>query len=98
VTHFSKACLLLLSPNFDLHSGDEIATIAGYTQKNGAVSEVIETFISHPTRVLYIISAEGSVQVSQALTAVHFLCLLQGRGTSFQNGVATRKGFLCAPF
>jgi hypothetical protein len=25
-------------------------------------------------------------------------CLLWGRGTSFQDGVAAREGFLCAPF
>jgi hypothetical protein len=40
----------------------------------------------------------ATVQVSHALPAVRFLCLLRGRGASLQDGVATGKGFLCAPF
>jgi len=43
-------------------------------------------------------SAAATVQVSHALPAVRFSCLLRGRGASFQDGVAAGKGFLCAPF
>ena len=37
-------------------------------------------------------------QVSHALPAVRFSCLLRGRGVSLQDGAAAGKGFLCAPF
>ena len=70
----------------------------GYTQKNGAVSKVNNKFISHLTRTQHIPPAAATVQVSHALPAVRFSCLLLGRGTSFQDGVAAGKGFLCAPF
>ena len=43
-------------------------------------------------------SAAATVQVSHALPAVRFSCLMRGRGASFQDGVAAGKGFLCAPF
>ena len=43
-------------------------------------------------------STAATVQVSHALPAVRFSYLLPGRGTSFQDGVAAGKGFLCAPF
>ena len=43
-------------------------------------------------------SAAATVQVSHALPAVRFSCLLRGRGASFQYGVAAGKGFLCAQF
>ena len=43
-------------------------------------------------------SAAATVQVSHALPAVRFSCLLQGRGVSLQDGAAAGKGFLCAPF
>jgi hypothetical protein len=56
---------------------------------NGAVSKV-KKFISHPTQGQHSLSAAG--------TAVRFSCLLRGRGTSFQDGVATGEGFLCALF
>ena len=70
----------------------------GYTQKNGAVSKVNKKFITHLTRAQLTPSAAATVQVSQALLAVRFSRLLRGRGASFQDGVATGKGFLCAPF
>jgi len=70
-----------------------------YIQKNGAVSKVNKKFISHLTRAQRTPSAAAAtVQVSHALPAVCFSCLLRGRGTSFQDGVAAGKGFLCAPF
>jgi hypothetical protein len=71
----------------------------GPTQKNGAVSKVIENVISHRTRAQHTLSAAAkTVQVSHALPAVRFSCLLRSRGTSFQDGVAAGEGFLCAPF
>jgi hypothetical protein len=69
-----------------------------HTQKNGAISKVIKTFISHPTRLQHTLSAARTVQVSHVLPAVHFSCLLWGRGTSFQDGITPEEGFLCAPF
>jgi hypothetical protein len=67
-------------------------------QTNGAVSKVIKKCISHTIRAQHTLSAAGTVQVSLALPAVRFLCLLRGHETSFQNGVAAAEGFLCAPF
>ena len=75
-----------------------INTNTGSTQKNGAVSKVNKKFISHLTRAQRTPSAAATVQVSHALPAVRFSCLLRGRGASFQDGVAAGKGFLCAPF
>ena len=68
----------------------------GYTQKNGAVSKVNKKFISKHTRAQRTPSAAATDLVSHALRAVRFSCLLRGRGTSFQDGVAAGKGFLCA--
>ena len=70
----------------------------GCLQKNGAVSKVNKKFISHLTRAQRTPSAAATVQVSHALAAVRFSCLLRGRGASFQDGVAAGKGILCAPF
>ena len=74
------------------------ASYTGYTQKNGAVSKVTKKLISHFTRAQRTPSAAATVQVSYALPAVRFSCLMRGRGASFQDGVAAGKGFLCAPF
>ena len=65
---------------------------------NGAVSKANKKFISHLTRAQRTPSAAATVQVSHALPAVRFSCLLRGPGVSFQDGVAPGKGFLCAPF
>jgi hypothetical protein len=70
----------------------------GYSQKNGAVLKVNKNSIYHLTRVKRTSSAAATVQVSHALPAVRFSCLLRGRGVSFKDGVAKGKGFLCAPF
>ena len=67
-------------------------------QMNGAVSKVNKKFISHRTRAKRILSAAATVQVSHALPAVRFSCLLQGRLVSFQDGAAAGKGLLCATF
>ena len=70
----------------------EYSNYTGYTQKNGAVSKVNKKFIFHPTRAQRTPSAAATVQVSHALPAVPFSCLLRGRGTSFQDDVASGKG------
>ena len=70
----------------------------GCLQKNGAVSNGNKEFISHFTRAQRTPSAAETVQVSHALPAVRFSCLMWGRGASFQDGVAAGKGFLCAQF
>ena len=72
--------------------------IQGIHKKNGAGSKVNKKFISHLTRSQRTPSAAATVQVSHALPAVRFSCLLRGRGASFQDGVAAGKGFLRAPF
>jgi hypothetical protein len=68
------------------------------SQKNGAVSKVNKKFISHLTQAQRTPSVAATVQVSRALPAVRFSCLLRGRGASFQDGVTAGKGFLCVPF
>jgi len=68
----------------------------GYTQKNCAVSKDNKKFIYHLTRAQRTPLAAATIQVSRALPAVCFSCLLRGRGASFQDGVAAGKGFLCA--
>ena len=50
-----------------------------YTQTNGAVSKVNEKFISHLTLAQRTPSAAATVQVSNALPAVRFSCLLRGQ-------------------
>ena len=70
----------------------------GCLQKNGAFSKVDKKLISHLTRAKRTPSAAATVQLSHALPAVRFSCLMRGRGASFQDGVAAGKGFLCAPF
>jgi hypothetical protein len=68
---------------------------SGYTQKNGAILKVNKKFISQLARAQRAVAA---VQVSRALPAVRFSCLLRGRRASFKDGVAAGKGFLCALF
>ena len=65
---------------------------------NGAVSKINKKFISHLTRAQRTPSAAETVQVSHALPAVRFSCLLRDRGVSLQDGAAAGKGFVCAPF
>jgi hypothetical protein len=68
------------------------------SQKNGAVSKVNKKFISHLTWAQRTPAAAATAQVSHALPAVRFSCLLRGRGASFKDGVAAGKGFLGAPY
>jgi hypothetical protein len=75
-----------------------IKTYTVRSQKNGAVSKVNKKSISYLKRAQGTPSAAVPVQVSHALPAVCFSCLLRGRGASFQDRVAAGKGFLCAPF
>ena len=62
----------------------------GYTQKNGAVSKVNKEFISHLTLAQPTPSAAATVQVSHALAAVRFSCLLRGQ---FPRWRRSRKRF-----
>jgi hypothetical protein len=68
------------------------------SQKNGAVSKVNKKFISHFTRAQRTPSAAATVQVSRALPAVGFSCLLRGRGASSQDGVQQEKAFCVLRF
>ena len=70
----------------------------GCLQMNDAGSKVNKKFISQLSLAQRTPSAAATVQVSHALPAVRFSCLLRGRGVSFQDGAAAGKGFLCAPF
>ena len=63
-------------------------------QMNGAVSKANKKFISHLTRAKRTSLAAATVQVSHALPAVRFSCLLRGRGVSLQDGSAAGKGFI----
>ena len=54
-------------------------SIQGIHNKNGAVSKVNKKFISHLTRAQRTPSAAATVQVSHALPAVRFSCLLRGQ-------------------
>ena len=67
-------------------------------QMNVAVSKANKKFISHLTRAQRTPLAAATVQVSHALPAVRFSCLLRGRWVSFQDGAAAGRDFLCAPF
>ena len=68
----------------------------GCLQKNGAVSKVNKKLTSLLTRAQPTPSAAETVQVSHALPAVRFSCLMRGSGASFQDGVAAGKGFVCS--
>ena len=70
----------------------------GCLQMNGVVSKVNKKFISYLTLAKHTPSAAATAQVSHALPAVRFSCLLWGRGVSLQDGAAAGKGSLCAPF
>ena len=66
-----------------------------HLQMNRAVSKVNKKYISYLTRAKRTPSAAATLQVSHALPAVRFSCLLRGRGVRFQDGAAAGKGFLC---
>ena len=57
---------------------DKAGKNTGYIQKIGMVSKVNKKFISHLTRAQGTTSAAATVQVSHALPAVRFSCLLRG--------------------
>jgi hypothetical protein len=52
--------------------------------------------MSHIIRAQHTPSVAATVQVSDALPAVRFSCLLRGRGASFKDGVAAGEAFLCS--
>ena len=71
-------------------SAEDLSTLlyTGYTQKNGAVSKVNKKLISRLTRAQHTPSAAATVQVSHALPAVRFSCLMRGQ---FQRWRRSRK-------
>jgi hypothetical protein len=85
----------LLVPLFMIYV---IYIYTGYSYKNGAVSKVNKKSTSQLTLIKPTPSRAVTVQVSHALPAGSFSCLLLGRGASFKDGVAAGKGFLYAPF
>jgi hypothetical protein len=87
--HF-KVALQSCSRNLSVSQHNSLRTV--HTQKNGGVSEVDKNCISRPT-----LAAAETVQVSHMLPAVHFLCLLQGRGARFKYGVTEGVGGHCGP-
>ena len=93
---------MIISPTSSVQKRSLIQTprrkYTGCLQKNGAVSKGNKEIISHLIRAQRTTSAAETVQVSHALPAVRFSCLMRGHGASFQDGVAAGKGFLCAPF
>ena len=54
-------------------------------QKNGAVPKVNKKFISHLTRAQRTPKAAATIQVSHALPAVRFSCLLRGQFTTWRR-------------
>ena len=60
---------------------------------NGAASKVNKKFNSHPTRAQRTPSAAATVQVSHALPAVRFPCLLRGCGVSYKMAPQQEKAF-----
>jgi hypothetical protein len=60
----------------------------GYTQKNGAVSKVNKKLISYLTRAQHTPSAAETVQVSHALPAVRFSCLMRRHLGNWPRGPA----------
>ena len=61
----------------------------GYTQNNGTVSKVNKKFISHLTRAQRTPSAAAAVQVSHALQAVRYSCLLRGHFSRWRRSRKT---------
>ena len=72
--------------------------VQGIHKRMVRFQKVNKEFISHFSRAQLTPSAAETVQVSHALPAVSFSCLMRGCGASFQDGVAAGRGFLCAPF
>ncbi len=65
---------------------------------NGAVSKVNKKFISHLTQAKRTPSAAATVQVSHALPAVRFSCLLRGSGVSSKMAPQQEKAFCVLRF
>ena len=72
--------------------------IQGIYKRMARFQKLTRNLFLNLTRAQHTPSAVANVQVSHVLPAVRLSCLLGGRGASFQDGVATGKGFLCSPF
>jgi hypothetical protein len=81
-----------------MYLNKRIVTVIQDIHKRMAWFQKLIKMHSRPTLVEHTLSAAGTVQVSHALPAVGSSCLLRGRGNSFQYGVITGEGSLCAPF
>ena len=79
-----------LSVTFCVHC---LSWYTGYTQKNGAVSEVNKKFIAHLTRAQRTPSAAVTVQVSHALPAGHSSCLLRAMEPVFRMASQQEKAY-----
>ena len=75
-----------ISTNIKNNMVHNMLTYTGYTQKNGAVSKVNNKFISQLTRAQRTPSTAATVQVSHALPAVGFSCLLRGQFPRWRRG------------
>jgi hypothetical protein len=70
----------------------------GHRKNNSAISKVIKEIISHPFKGKPTLLTAETVQVSYVLPSVCISYLLRSRKTSFQDGVTTGDGYLCASF
>ena len=73
-------------------------TYTGCLQMNGAVSKVNKKFISHLTRAKRTPLAAATVQVSHALPAVSFSCLLRAEGWVSKMAPQQEKSFCVLRF
>ena len=80
----------MTNTNF-IRSSQATITYTVCLQMNGAVSKDNKKSISHLTRAQRTPSPAATVQVSHALPAVRFSCLLRGRVVSLQDGPAARQ-------
>ena len=65
--------------NYEHGKSFSLLDSTGYTQKNGAVSKGNKEFISNFSRAQRTPSAAETVQVSHAVPAVRFSCLMRGQ-------------------
>jgi hypothetical protein len=74
-----------------------IAIIQGIHKRMVQFQKLITLYFSPYTSTTDTVSSRNCLSFSCA-TAVHFSCLLRGRWTSFQDGVAAGEGLLCVIF
>src|SRR5215510_5433283 len=87
----------MTSCSLTFHRNLLLPSLQGVYKRMVRFKKINKKFISHLTRAKFTPSAAATVQVSHALPAVRFSCLLRGRVTSFQDGVAAVKGMQSFP-